>query len=123
MIYNLLADITVTVHFLWILFLIFGAFLGVRFAIFKWMHLASLVFSILMQIYHWQCPLTNLEFYLRRQADPTHTSPGGFIAHWAEKLVYLQVTWGLLFGITMVVVVLSLWAYFGKSLKKRSKRP
>jgi hypothetical protein len=45
-----LADIVVFVHFLWIVFLVFGAFLGIRHKIIKTIHILGLAFAIIMQI-------------------------------------------------------------------------
>lgn len=110
---SLLADAVVVFHLLWILFLIFGALLGGRIAWVKWLHLAALAYSLAMQAFHWICPLTLIELWLRRAHDPTGGYVGGFIGHYAQRLVYAPVPGEFLFVATLLIVGLTLWIYFG----------
>ena len=111
--WSLLADVVVVFHLLWIVFLIFGALVGTRIAWMKWLHLGALAYSLALQAFHWVCPLTILELWLRRADDPAAGYAGGFMAHYAQRLVYAPVPATLLFIATLVIVVLTLWAYFG----------
>ncbi len=110
---SLLADAVVVFHLLWIVFLIFGALLGRRIPWVKWLHLGSLAYSLALQTFHWVCPLTHVEVWLRRADDPAGAYAGGFIAHYAQRLVYAPVPGALLFGATLLIVALTLWVYFG----------
>jgi len=51
MLYRLAADFAVLIHFLWIVFLIVGAFIGRRYRSVKVIHISGLFFSIVMQIF------------------------------------------------------------------------
>lgn len=113
-----LADTVVVFHLLWIVFLIFGAALGWRYAWIKWTHLAALAFSITLQTFGWICPLTHLEVWLRRQADPDGAYAGSFIGHYAERLVYAPIPPPWVLGATAVVVAVSLWVYFGRASRR-----
>ena len=66
MIYSILADITVVLHFLWILFLVFGAFPGRRYKWIKVIHIGGVIYALVIQVFGWYCPLTHLEAWLRR---------------------------------------------------------
>ncbi len=90
--YSVLADIVVFVHLAWIGFLLFGAFAGIRYRVMKYIHIGGLGFSIFMQAMDWYCPLTHLEFWLRNRHEPGLAYQGSFIAHYAEKIIYLDVT-------------------------------
>ncbi len=114
MIYGILADIAVLVHFLWILFLIFGAFIGVRYTAAKMIHVFGLIFAFIIQITGRYCPLTDLEVWLRSRQAPSLAYKGPFIIHYAEKLIYIDVS---RFAITISTIVLCLfngWFYLRK---------
>ena len=110
-VYKITADSIVLLHFLWILFLIFGALISYRIRWLVWLHLGGLGFSILLQVYSAICPLTYLEVWLHERHDPLLTYPGSFITHYAEKLVYLQVDSDLLFWMTISVIFINLVIY------------
>lgn len=111
--YLLAADLVVLIHFLWIVFLIFGAVPGVRWPWVKWTHLAALAFSVLLQLFGWICPITHLEAWLRRAAGAAPYE-GTFIGHYLERVVYAPLPPNVVFIGTMLVVGASLWAYFGR---------
>ena len=111
MMWNLAVHVVVLVHFLWIVFLVFGAVIGRNMVWVKWLHIAGLTFSIALQIFHWTCPLTILEHYLSRKSAESESYTGGFLTHYLNQLVYLDVPPRYIFIGTIVVVVLSLWAY------------
>lgn len=105
------ADAVVALHLLWIVFLIAGAAGGVRWPWVKWTHLAALVFSVLLQAFGWVCPLTHLEAWLRA-AGGAAPYEGTFIRHYLELLVYASLPpTAILLG-TLLVIAISLWAYF-----------
>lgn len=111
MLFQLAADMVVIVHFLWILFIAFGAWLGRRVLWVKWLHIGALAFSVVLQISGWICPLTHLEVWLRTRSDRGLGYTGDFIAHYVERLVYLTVPPHLVLMATLLIVGLSLWAY------------
>ena len=60
-IYPALATFVLAVHGLFILWVIFGAFLARSRPILRWLHIASLIWGILTEVLLWPCPLTWLE--------------------------------------------------------------
>ncbi len=115
MIYKILADIVVFIHFLWILFLIFGALIGVKYKSIKILHISGLVFSVVIQIFGWYCPLTHLEAWLRIKHDLTPAYAGSFIVHYLEKAVYLPVPRLLIFALTIILSAFNSWFYLRKN--------
>jgi hypothetical protein len=111
MIFKVIADITVLLHFLWILFLIFGCFLGLRYTSVKIVHVAGLVFAVVIQVFGWYCPLTHLEVWFRMKHDPTLTYGGSFIVTYVEKLVYVQLSRTSIFAFTIVLIGFNVWFY------------
>ncbi len=118
MILRILADITVLIHLLWILFLIFGAVAGVKYLAIKIIHLSGLAFAFVIMIFGWYCPLTYLEAWLRQQHDPTLSYTGSFIAHHIEKLVYLEMSHSALIVLTILLVGFNIWIYMRKNNRK-----
>jgi hypothetical protein len=89
--YKLLADLVVILHFLWILFLVFGALWGTRRVTVRILHLSALVFALIIQAFDWYCPLTHFEVWLRSMHDPDLVYSGSFIIRYIEKIVYVEV--------------------------------
>jgi hypothetical protein len=117
-IYLIGADIVVFIHFLWIVFLITGAFWGRRHKWIKRLHITGLLFAFVIQIFGWYCPLTHLEFWLRRMHDPSQSYTGSFIIHYAEKFIYPDIPPGTILVMTIVLALISAWLYLhrpGKS--------
>lgn len=117
MFYKIAADLVVLLHFLWIVFLIFGAFIGRRYRAVKIFHLAGLGFAVIMQIFGWYCPLTHLEVWLRHRHDPSLTYSGSFIIHYAEKLVYIELSRWIIFVLTLMLILMSGYLYAERKRK------
>ncbi len=111
MFYKIAADFTVLIHFLWIVFLLLGAFIGKKYWTVKILHIAGLVFAVIIQIFGWYCPLTHLEVWLRQRHDPFLTYSGSFIIHYLEKLVYIELTPGIIFVLTLILISVSTFLY------------
>ncbi|MEW6115814.1 MAG: DUF2784 domain-containing protein [Nitrospirota bacterium] len=118
MIYKILADIVVLIHFCWILFLFFGAIWGVKHKMVRVVHLGGLAFAIMMQLFGWYCPLTHLEVWLRMKHAPSLAYTGSFIIYYAEKLIYLDVTPTVIFIATLILCGFNIWMYLGKRKKR-----
>ncbi|MFN3479478.1 MAG: DUF2784 domain-containing protein [Thermodesulfovibrionales bacterium] len=119
MLFKILADIVVLIHFLWIVFLIFGAFVGVRIRLVKLLHIGGLIFAIFLQITGWYCPFTYLEVWLRSMHDPSTAYPGSFITHYIERLVYIELPQNLIFALTIILCLFNVWVYLRRPLTKR----
>ena len=117
LIYDIAADIVVAFHFAWILFLIGGAIIGRQVRWVMWTHTAALGYSVLLQIFSWICPLTYLEVWLRSRGG-RESYAGSFIAHYLERLVYLEIPQGWLFLITLIVIGTSAVVYYNATHKE-----
>lgn len=90
MIYRWAADLTVAIHFAFILFVIFGGFLIRRRPWIQWLHLPALAYGFLIAVFNWYCPLTFVELEFRRRAG-VDLYEGGFISEYLNRLIYLDV--------------------------------
>lgn len=109
--YKILADIVVIIHFLWILFLIFGAFWGAKNRFIKITHITGLAIAAILQVFNWYCPLTHLEVWLRSRHDPSLAYAGSFIIHYVERLVYIELQRYLIAILTVLLCVVNGWFY------------
>ncbi len=111
--YKIAADLIVFIHFLWILFLIFGFFLGRKYKTFKVVHITGLCFALIIQIFGWYCPLTYIEIWLREKHNPALSYSGSFIIYYVEKIVYIELSRWIIFILTAILVLISLYFYTG----------
>ncbi len=116
MLYKLLADAFVFIHFLWIVFLFLGALWGRKSRIVKIFHLSGLAFALIIQIFDWFCPLTHLEFWLRGKHNPDLTDTGSFIIHYVERIVYMEISQTIVLLFTILLCGFNALFY----LKKKS---
>ncbi|OGL40732.1 MAG: hypothetical protein A3C43_10610 [Candidatus Schekmanbacteria bacterium RIFCSPHIGHO2_02_FULL_38_11] len=118
MLYKLSADFVIILHFLWILFIIFGALWGRYNRAVRNIHIASLLFSIVSQIFFWICPLTHLEVWLHEQYDPSLAYPSSFITHYLEEMIYVQISSRTILILTFVIVGMSGVIYWKFQVRK-----
>src|SRR5271157_1506857 len=109
--YSALAISVLFLHAIYILWVVFGALLTRSRPILRWLHIASLVWGILTELFPWPCPLTLLENWLERNAgvDPDQ---GGFLLHYLDKLVYPDIPSTMLTTAAVIICTLNL-AYGG----------
>ena len=108
--YSVLAGVVLTLHLLFILWVVFGATVTRRRATLRWLHLGSLVWGILIEILPWACPLTWAENWLETRAGIAPYQ-GGFLLHYLDALVYPDIPPGLLVGSGVAVCVVNLGIY------------
>ncbi len=82
-----LADIVVLIHFLFIVFVLAGGMLLLRWPRLVWLHLPAIIWGVFIEVSRGVCPLTPLENYLR-VLDGNGEYQGGFIAHYLLLLIY-----------------------------------
>lgn len=85
--YQLLADLVLIVHLMFIVFVVGGGLLALRWPRIAWLHLPTVAWGTLIEFIGGTCPLTLLEKYFLRHsgADPYH---GDFISHYLWPLIY-----------------------------------
>ena len=86
-VYRLLADLAVVVHFTFIAFVAIGAFMAWRWPRLLWLHVPSVVYSALIVTVGFTCFLTPLEKDFRERAGEEGYS-GGFVDRYLEDVVY-----------------------------------
>jgi hypothetical protein len=116
--YKIAADITVLIHFSWIVFLIFGAIIGRYINWVKILHISGLGFALLIQIAGWYCPLTYIEIWFRNRGDPSGTYKASFIINYVEKIVYIELPGKFIMLATVIILIISATIYLYKPGEK-----
>ena len=111
MIARIFADTVVLLHLGFILFVVLGGLLALRWPRVAWVHLPAVVWGTLIELTGWICPLTPLENRLRTAAgDPAYT--GGFIDRYIMPIVYPNgLTRGMQLVLAAMVIVVNLVIY------------
>jgi len=120
MLYRLLADLTVAVHFFLMLFVAFGALFVFWRKWALWLHLPAACWGVFIELSGSVCPLTPLENRLRETAG-LQGYQGGFIEHYLLPIVYpAGLTRNIQFFLAAAVLLLNLLIY-GIWLRRRQK--
>ncbi len=87
MLYRLLADLVVTAHALFVVFVVLGGFLTWTWRWVAWLHVPTAVWGVAIEYGGWVCPLTPLENHFRARAGLAGYR-GGFIEHYVLPALY-----------------------------------
>jgi hypothetical protein len=123
MLWSLLADAVVVIHFAFTAFVIFGGFLTWRWRWLIFAHLPALAWGCWVEVSHSICPLTPLENQLRHLAGEAGYS-GGFLAHYLMRVLYPPgLTWRVQWLLAGLLILLNLAAYAGFIRRRRVAVP
>ena len=113
--YRLLADAVVLIHAAFVLFVLLGGLLVLRWPRLAWVHLPIVAWGAGIEFLGGICPLTPLENHWRRLAGEGGY-PGGFVEHYVIALLYpagltrgVQLALGGLVLAVNVAVYLAVW--------------
>jgi hypothetical protein len=84
---RLLADFVVVFHFLFIVFVVGGGLLVLRWRRVALVHVPSTLWGLSTEFFGWWCPLTPLENWLREHTGGTGYDVG-FIEHYILPVIY-----------------------------------
>jgi len=117
-VYNLLADFTVGVHFLFIMFVVCGGLLVIRRPYMAFVHIPAAIWGAAVEIFGWICPLTPLENHFRDLAGETLYS-GDFVARYLLPVIYPEnltttiqhILGGLVIGVNIIIYLIAICKY------------
>jgi hypothetical protein len=105
-VYNILADVVVGTHFLFILFVVCGGLLVIRWPRMALVHLPAAIWGAAVEISPRVCPLTPLENYFRNLAGAGSYS-GDFVVRYLIPVIYpenITITMQQFFGAIVIVI-------------------
>ncbi len=125
MTYRIIADLIVLIHFGFILFVVAGGFLVIKWQKVSFLHIPAVIWGVLIEFAGTICPLTPLENKFRLAGGEAGFS-GGFIDKYITSLIYPEgLTRGvqILLGFVVIVINISIYGYLLRKRKARvSKR-
>ncbi len=80
------ADCVLSLHFVFVIFAVLGGFLVLQNPGWAWVHIPVVVWSSVVNLADWTCPLTPLEKRFRARAGRAYE--GGFVQHYVGSMVY-----------------------------------
>jgi hypothetical protein len=119
MAFRALADLTVVLHVAFVVFVLLGGVLAVRWPRVAWVHVPALAWGAWVEFAGWMCPLTPLENALRtRGGDAAYTS--SFVEHYIVPILYPEVlSRELQYALGGLVLLVNAFVYVGVVLRKR----
>jgi hypothetical protein len=114
-----MADLVVLIHFAFVLFVVFGGLLVLRWRRVMYLHLPAAVWGAFIELAGGICPLTPLENSLRRSAGLAGYE-GGFVEHYILPVLYpAGLTRGVQLTLGMLVIGINV-AIYGWILARRA---
>lgn len=113
MFYRLSADALVLLHLAFILLVLFGGLLVLRWRRALLLHLPALAWGLSVECLHLQCPLTGWENRMRLAAGQAGYQ-GGFVEHYVWPLIYpagLTPQIQVLLGLIVLLLNLGIYGY------------
>jgi hypothetical protein len=119
--YNVLADTIVVIHFLFIVFVLFGGCLVIFRPWTAILHLPAAIWGAFVELSGWICPLTPLENRLRDLAGE-HSYTGDFIVQYLMPVIYPEkLTTSIQQFLGMAVIFINLIFYY-IAIKRHTKK-
>ena len=121
--YEVAANLTLIVHFAFILFVVFGALLFFVATKIIFIHFPALIWGSYIELTNSICPLTYLENWFLHKANLT-TYSEGFIQNYLVPIVYpvsLTKDSQIYLGIALIVINIVFYAFIFNKLKKNFK--
>lgn len=119
MAFQLLADLVLVLHFIFIVFVGLGGLIALYWQPIIWLHLPTLLWGILIVVIGWVCPLTPLENSLRQLAGEA-TYSGGFITHYITPVIYpagLTPSLRIMLAVALIAVNAVIYLYIWRQRK------
>ncbi len=85
--YRIAADLVLITHFAFVLFVVGGGLLAIRWPRVAWVHVPVAIYGTVIEFLGFICPLTPLENSLRHRGGEAGYS-GGFIDHYITATIY-----------------------------------
>ena len=123
--YQFLADAVLIVHFMFIVLVLGGGLLALRWPRFAWLHLPAAAWGALTELMGWICPLTPLENHFLKLAGEAPYQ-GDFIARYIWPIIYpagLTPTIQTMLGGFVIILNCIIYTVVIIRMKQRRLRP
>lgn len=120
--YFWLSNLIIVVHFLFILIVLFGGLLVLRWPKWVWLHLPAICWGFLVELNGWLCPLTPWENQLR-ELSGRGVYEGDFIGEYLIPLIYpadLTREMQTMFAALVIVINLIIYLFIWRRIRQKS---
>jgi hypothetical protein len=128
MLYRLLADLILVMHLGFIIFVVAGGLLALKWRWMPFVHLPAVAWGVFVELAGKVCPLTPFENVLRESAGASGYE-GGFIEHYLIPLIYpgepsrhLPILLAALVVVANVIAYFVVWRYQRKTARVEAPR-
>ena len=118
-IFEIFATLALILHFSFILFVIFGAILILKFKKIIYLHIPAVAWGAYIELSHSICPLTHLENFFLKKAGKDQYSVD-FIENYIFKIIYppaLNYEIQTYLGVILIFVNLLIYYYIVKKIR------
>ena len=122
--YEFLANITLIIHLIFILFVIFGGLLFFIFSKAIYIHFPSLIWGIYIELTRSICPLTYLENWFLYQGQFI-TYSNSFIQNYILPIIYpenLTTDLQIYFGVSLIIINIFIYGLILLKFKSNEKK-
>lgn len=117
-----IATAILSIHLLWIAAVIVGAAFTRGRPVWTGLHLASLIWGIIVEVAPVGCPLTIGEQYFEARAGmPTYH--GSFLMHYLDAILYPNLPYWIVATVGVFICALNLWIYARRFMHWRKRQP
>ncbi|MGM0558027.1 MAG: DUF2784 domain-containing protein [Myxococcota bacterium] len=115
------ADMVLVAHLSFILFIVLGGLLALRWRWMPWVHLPTVAYGALIEFVGWTCPLTPLERRLRVAAGQGGYQES-FVEHYIVPIIYPSgYSFGLRMALGTAVIVINVAIYAWLIVRSRGE--
>lgn len=122
--YSALADAVLVLHVAFVLFVVVGGLLVLRWPRVAWLHVPAAIWGVAIELGGWICPLTPLENDLRSRAGES-IYHGDFVARYLVPVIYpegLTRTVQIILGAAALILNLSIYVLVIRRARRRAPR-
>ena len=123
MVYHALSNLVLIAHLAFVLFVVLGGFLVLKWRSLAWIHVPAFLWGALIELADWVCPLSPLENWLRKKGGGL-IYRSDFIEHYILSLLYpatLTRSSQIFLGLLVLSVNLGLYAWiFWRTAQKKA---
>lgn len=87
MMYRIATDLLVILHLGFIVFVVAGGVLCIKWRKLIWIHIPAIIWGTVIELSGWICPLTPLENYFRRKSGEAAYA-GDFVSQYLVPVIY-----------------------------------
>jgi len=119
---SLIADLIVSIHFLYVIFVVGGLFVIILGGALRWrfirnfwfraIHLAMILIVVFEAIFGISCPLTDLEYEFRIAAGQLNAASESFVARLIQQMIFYDfplIVFTIVYCLFGIAVLMSWW--------------